>query len=150
MRLLEIFDGDSFPIDRGREYVDQCHKVAWGNTFIEGDTNELVINATKVNPYSSGASVNGLCSASNSCVESERIEERVIDSLESIGLHRVLEHLSKVVDLGGNTAETFGTVIDSVHCRHISEKSLTCTDVAGCLFPTDVLFASYDPVVRVR
>ncbi len=74
-------------------------------------------------------------------VNGERVEESTIavdDANAQLG-QLMLEQASECVHLGSDLAETVRAVVDSVHGRHVGEQSLSCANVGGGLFTTNVL-----------
>lgn len=74
-------------------------------------------------------------------VNGKGVKEGLVDSGEAEGSKGIREDSGEGVDLAGNSAKTFGPVIDGVHGGHVGKKSLGSADVGSGLLTSDVLLS---------
>lgn len=121
----------------GNEDIEEITNVLERVALIEGYSNTVVGNFTKVDSASKGLFVDD---GSGNSVETngETVEEGFVDDFVAKLLGSGFDDSSEPVDLLSNLAKSFGPVVDGVHGCDVGEECLSGANVAGGLFSTNV------------
>lgn len=127
------------------KHVDDIGQIKRTDTFVKGNTDSFVVNFSEVDTSldRSGVDVgSGYTGARN--VNGKGIKEGLVDGGEAEGSKGFREDSGEGVDLAGNSAKTFGPVVDGVHGGHVGEKSLGSAHVGSGLLTSNVLLSGCD------
>ena len=75
-------------------------------------------------------------------VESQCIEEFLVERLEPVFLDSSIEDLCIGVHATSDASEALWTVVDGIHCSHIREQRLAGADVTRGFLSANMLFTS--------
>jgi hypothetical protein len=98
---------------------------------------------TKVHPFGGSGSVNTMSTSWDIAdVESQSVEEFLVERLEPVFLDSSVEDLRVGVHAASDTGETLWTVVNGIHRSHICEQRLAGADVTRGFLSANMLFAS--------